>query len=63
MNEDDLKVVQAMESYGGSFVRALAKACYQADQYNLERIKKHFADYWDEYKKKYAPQEANQITL
>lgn len=49
MNDIDLKVVEAMEKYGGSFVKALATACYHADPNNLARIKIHFADYWKEY--------------
>lgn len=51
MNEEDIKVVQAMEQYGGSFVKALAQACWHADQNNLKIIKNSFQVYWEEYTK------------
>lgn len=49
MNEEDYKVVEAMEKYGGSFVESLAKACYQADPINLMKIKTTWPNYWAEY--------------
>lgn len=49
MNEDDLKVVECMEKYGGSFVKHLARLCYQADPINLELIKKTWSKYWSQY--------------
>jgi hypothetical protein len=45
----DSEVVNAMERFGGSFVRALAKLCYLADPDNLQRIKAAWPDYWQEY--------------
>ena len=49
MNEEDIKVVQAMEQYGGSFVKALAQACYHADPGNLQIIKTSFPEIWERY--------------
>lgn len=49
MSDADLAVVETMEKYGGSFVKALAALCYRADPQNLEKIKYTWADYWLEY--------------
>lgn len=49
MNEEEHKIVEAMERYGGSFVQALAAACWRADRHNLDKIKNTFSDYWREY--------------
>lgn len=51
MNEEDHKVVEAMEKYGGSFVKALANAARHADVHNLRKIKNAWIDYWEQYKK------------
>lgn len=53
MNQEDEKVVEAMENYGGSFVRAIAHAARLADRENLERIKTAFSDYWNQYLKQF----------
>lgn len=50
MDEDDLKVVSAMELYGGSFVKQLAQLCHRADALNLEKIKQTWSGYWKQYK-------------
>lgn len=50
MDEQDIKVIDCMEKYGGSFVKALAAACRVADNFNLAKIKYiSFSDYWREY--------------
>jgi hypothetical protein len=49
MNEQDLKVIEAMERYGGSFVVALAQAARRADANNLDRLKLAFPEYWTQY--------------
>jgi hypothetical protein len=49
MTEEDLKVVEAMSRYGGSFVQALAEAARRADMINLEIIKKSWPAYWSCY--------------
>jgi len=50
MNEEDYKVVEAMEKYGGSFVKALAECARRADVHNLRKIKETWSDYWQQYK-------------
>lgn len=49
MFSDDYDTIQAMLTYGGSFVVALAKAAQKADSVNLEIIKIAFAEYWKKY--------------
>lgn len=49
MDEQDIKVIECMEKYGGSFVKALAAACRAADNFNLAKIKITFNDCWREY--------------
>lgn len=51
MTDQDLKVIEAMETYGGSFVTALAQAARHADQYNLAKIKETWPEYWSTYMK------------
>lgn len=50
MKEEDLQIVEAMEEYGGSFVKALAKAARHADHYNLGKIRATWPEYWKTYK-------------
>ncbi len=38
-----------METYGGSFVKALAGAARHADDENLRRIKATWPEYWVTY--------------
>jgi hypothetical protein len=49
MNDQDLKVIQAMMRFGGSFVSNLGKAALCADADNLQRIKDAFPEYWQQY--------------
>ena len=49
MNDQDLKVIEAMEKFGGSFVVALAGAARRADQNNLAKIKQTWPEYWKQY--------------
>lgn len=49
MHLEDMKVVENMERYGGSFVQALAELARHADPNNLMKIKLTWADYWEEY--------------
>lgn len=49
MDENDLKTVEAMERYGGSFVKQLAQLCHRADPINLKKIKAAWPEYWREY--------------
>ena len=52
MNEEDIKIIDAMEEYGGSFVKALANVCRHADHYNLGKIRQAFHEYWNVYREK-----------
>lgn len=49
MSDQDLKVIECMERYGGSFVVALAQAARRADRHNLAKIKEAFSEYWTQY--------------
>ena len=47
----DYWTIEAMEKYGGSFVKALAEMARRADRQNLEKIKTTWVEYWTEYEK------------
>lgn len=49
MNEQDSWTCDAMEKYGGSFVRQLAVLCRSADMLNLAKLKRTFRRYWNDY--------------
>lgn len=49
MSADDMKVIEAMQRYGGSFVIALAQAARRADPTNLAKLKEAFPEYWQQY--------------
>ena len=49
MTDQDMKVVETMEKYGGSFVQALAVCFRRADQFNLAKLKEAFPEYWKQY--------------
>lgn len=49
LDEHDFKVVEAMDEYGGSFVKALAQCFRCADPHNFYLLKSTFKKYWDEY--------------
>jgi protein involved in sex pheromone biosynthesis len=51
MDAKDLKTVQNMEQYGGSFVKALAEAFHKADSENFLKLKNAFPEYWQKYSK------------
>lgn len=51
MTDEELKIVEAMTKYGGSFVRALAEAFYHADPINFINLQTAFMEYWVEYEK------------
>ncbi len=50
MNEEDYKIVDAMQKYGGSFVRRLGTLARYADPENLKKIKETWPAYWEAYK-------------
>lgn len=45
-------MIEAMEKYGGSFVKALAAMLWQADPVNYKKLAETFPEYFKEYKKK-----------
>lgn len=45
----DYWTIEAMLTYGGGFVHALARAAQNADEDNLSRIKSTWPHYWNEY--------------
>jgi len=49
MSDEDLKTVEAMAKFGGSFMKALAAAAFRADPENLRRIKEAWPEYWTRY--------------
>lgn len=49
MNDRDSWTVDAMERYGGSFIRALANLARFADSVNLEYIKDTWTANWNHY--------------
>lgn len=63
MNDEDSEIIMAMQTYGGSFVLALAELATRADPENLRRIKEAWPESWDEYKRlaKLARDRANKV--
>lgn len=49
MDERDCYTVDAMEKFGGSFVKVLATLARHADGFNLQKIKDAWPDYWHDY--------------
>ncbi len=47
----DLKMIEAMEKYGGSFVKALAVCMVYADPNNYNKLCTAFYQYVSEYRK------------
>lgn len=44
-----MEVQKNMELYGGSFIKALAKALFHADMKNAVKIKTTWTDEWETY--------------
>lgn len=53
----DYMVYEAMEKFGGSFVRALAWAWFCGDPFNRAKIKTHFDNYYEEYLREFVEPE------
>jgi hypothetical protein len=45
----DAQILESMRTRGGGFTSALAKACLQADEQNLRKIKTAFSELWEEH--------------
>ncbi len=49
MDDRDIWTIDAMEKYGGSFVKKLGGLARHADRFNLSIIKEAWPGYWMEY--------------
>lgn len=49
MTIQEYDVIEQMEQYGGSFVKALAKCFHRADLKNFAKLKRAFPEYWKQY--------------
>lgn len=49
MNERDYRIIESMEKYGGSFVKALSKCFRLADNNNYKILRESFPNYWETY--------------
>ena len=49
MTDKELKVVEAMRRFGGSFVQSLAECFSRADHYNFTKLRLTFSEYWNQY--------------
>jgi hypothetical protein len=45
----DTQILDAMEKYGGSFVKSLSNTMRLADPINFERLRAAFDDRWKQY--------------
>lgn len=52
MNDRDSWTLNAMTTYGGSFVKALVNLATHADPINLAKIKATWPEYWKDYEEK-----------
>lgn len=48
--EKDTYMIEAMEKYGGSFVKSLASMLWLADIFNYNKLAKTFPEYFEQYK-------------
>lgn len=51
MTDQELKTVQNMVRFGGSFVKALGQAFLHADATNFHKLKLAFPEYWEQYER------------
>jgi len=49
MKNQDYEILEAMSTYGGSFVKSLAQTARFADSENYAKLKAAFPDIWDSY--------------
>lgn len=47
--DHDYQIIEAMQTYGGSFVKQLGLLCCLADATNFQKLKSTFSNYWEEY--------------
>lgn len=53
MTKKDYKIIEAMETYGGSFVKALAVCLHRADPINYQKLRNTFSNYFEEYEDRF----------
>ena len=46
---DDFAILQAMQTYGGSFAKGIARAAFAADNTNYAKLKAAFPELWERY--------------
>ena len=49
MTDQEFRVLEKMQMYGGSFVKALANCFHKADNTNFKKLKDTFSEYWKQY--------------
>jgi hypothetical protein len=49
MTIQDLRIIEAMSKYGGSFAKAVANAAKFADDNNYNTLKRSFPELWERY--------------
>ena len=49
MTIQDLRIIDAMSQYGGSFAKAIANAAKLADENNYNTLKQAFPELWERY--------------
>ena len=49
MEGKEMLVMEAMERYGGSFVKSLATCLRLADHVNFKKLKETFPEFWNQY--------------
>lgn len=49
MTSEEIEVVEAMERWGGGFVKALAECFRRADVHNFRILRASFSEYWNDY--------------
>lgn len=49
MTTQDLRIIEAMSQYGGSFAKAIANAAKFADNDNYNKLKQAFPELWERY--------------
>ena len=49
MTTQDLRIIDAMSQYGGSFAKAIANAAKVADSDNYNKLKQAFPELWEKY--------------
>ena len=50
IEDKEYEVIDCMQKYGGSFVKALAECLIRADPINYKKLKDAFTDYFLQYK-------------